>query len=144
MFKFLGCMIVTMSSIMLFSRKVLENYFTYRFLSKAENYTEKLMYEKGTNLSYDKLFGKIALNKNEYYSAAVKNRYIKQEEYIYVRNFLDNLGKRDAVSELKYIEVNLKNIKHKREIHHRLYCEDRKIYMLSGTAIGLLISILLI
>ena len=144
MFKFAGCVLVILSSVMIFSTKVLESYFTYRFLLKSENIAEKLLCEKGTNLSYEKLFAKIGFDKKEYYLAAGKNRYIKQKEYIYVRDFWDNLGKRDADSEYKYIEINLKNIKRQKDMYYKTYCDDRKVYTLSGAAIGVFISIILI
>ena len=144
MFKFAGCMLIILSSVMIFSTKVLESYFTYRFLMKGESIAEKLMCEKGTNLSYEKLFEKIGFEKNKYYLTAEENRYINRKEYLSVRDFLDNLGKRDADSEYKYIEINLKNIKRQKDMYYKTYCEDRKIYMLSGAATGVFISIILI
>jgi len=144
MFKVIGSIMVLFSSVFVCSRKVLESYFTYKFLQHTEQMTETLIYERGKNLSYDKVFEKIDFDKKYYISATEKNGYINKEELLSVKEFLDNLGKRDSNSEKIYIDYNLKNIKRKKEIYYRSYCDNRKVYTLYGCAIGLFIIIFFI
>ena len=72
-------------------------------------------------MKYEKLFEKIGFEKNKYYLTAEENSYINRKEYLSVRDFLDNLGKRDADSEYKYIEINLNNIKRQKDIYYKTY-----------------------
>ncbi len=144
MFKFIGSIMILASSVFVCSRKVLESYFTYKFLQNTEQLTETLICERGKNLSYDKVFKRMNFDIKYFISGTEKNGYIKKEEIISVKEFLNNLGKRDSNSEKIYIEFNLKNIKHKKEIYYKSYCENRKVYTLYGGAIGLFIIIFFI
>lgn len=144
MFKLIGCIMIIFSSVFIFSQKILESYFTYKFLTYAEDITEKVMYESTINLSYDKICRKIGFDKESYFKKAENNRYISRREYLKVKDFMDNLGKRDSQSEKQYISYNLKNIKTEKEKYYKSYCENRKVYILSGTAIGLITVIFLI
>jgi len=106
--------------------------------------TEKLIFESGINLSYDNIFKKINFKKDLFLSKAEKNRYIKSEEYMYVKEFTDNLGKRNSSSEKEYLCYNLSNIKHKKDDYYKSYCETQRIYTMCGFAIGIFIIVIFI
>ncbi|MBE6877621.1 MAG: hypothetical protein E7488_00425 [Ruminococcaceae bacterium] len=144
MFKLIGSFMIVFSSVFISSRKVIENYFTYRFLMQVEKTTELLMHEIETNLSYDKLFRKIDFDKSNFFSKSELNSFIKKDEFFAVKDFMDNLGKRSSGSEKNYIALNLSNIKYKKEMYYKSYCETRKVYTFYGGAIGLFIIILFI
>ena len=85
MLKFIGAVIIVLTSVLLFSRKVLESYFTYMFLKKSEDYITKLMLELGTNLPYKKIMENIAFDKDRFFRDAGKNRFVISEEYFKIK-----------------------------------------------------------
>lgn len=144
MFKLTGSVMVLISSVILFSRKTAEYYYTYIFLRKAEVAARQILYEINSNLSYDKILKKIGFDKFKFLSDGASNVYILKNEYYAVENFFDNLGKRDSISEKEYIIFNLNNIKKQKDNYCKKYCETAKMHIVSGAAAGLVIIIFLI
>lgn len=144
MFKFTGSIFIIVSSYMIFNRRTFVYYCTYKFLHKVVVAIEKLQYEKNSNMTYDDIFKKINFNWKHYIEQSKNNRYIVFEETEKTMDFFANLGKRDSMSEEKYINHNLRSFIDKKNSYHKKYCDCQKVYAVCGISFGLLIVVFLI
>ena len=144
MFKFAGSVLMFISATLIFSKKVFEDYFTYKFLEQIENIAEKMLYENSMNLPYKTLLRKIGFEKDTYIENKKINRYILSTEIAMVYEFFDNLGKRDSESEKQYITTNLVKIKRQKNMYLKRYNENKRTHILCGAAVGVFIIIVLI
>lgn len=144
MFKIIGSLMVVFSASFMFSQKTLVYFFTYRFIKENINIIEKIMYEKNTNLTYNKIFQKIGFDKNKYLLKSEKNLYIDKQVFKYVKTFYENLGKRDSVSENQYFEYHIKELNRNQQDYYKKYIENRKINLIYGISIGSFVAIYLI
>lgn len=144
MFKIIGSLMVVFSASFMFSQKTLVYFFTYRFIKENINIIEKIMYEKNTNLTYNKIFQKIGFDKNKYLLKSEKNLYIDKQVFEYVKTFYENLGKRDSVSENQYFEYHIKELNRNQHDYYKKYIENRKINLIYGISIGSFVAIYLI
>ena len=144
MFKIIGSLMVVFSASFMFSQKTLVYFFTYRFIKENINIIEKIIYEKNTNLTYNKIFQKIGFDKNKYILKSEKNLYIDKQVFEYVKTFYENLGKRDSVSENQYFEYHIKELNRNQQNYYKKYIENRKINLIYGISIGSFVAIYLI
>ena len=144
MYKIVGSIFIVLSSYMIFNRRILENYYTYKFLKKNVTMVQKIVFEKNVNMVYEEIFSKLKFDWKNYISVCRKNNYIKKEEIDFVNDFFSNLGKRDTESEEKYIQYYLEKLITKQDIYYKQYCKDNKIYGMCGISLGLFIIIFLI
>ena len=144
MYKIVGSIFIVLSSYMIFNRRILENYYTYKFLKKNVTMVQKIVFEKNVNMVYEEIFSKLKFDWKNYISVCRKNNYIKKEEIDFVNDFFSNLGKRDTESEEKYIQYYLEKLIAKQDIYYKQYCKDNKIYGMCGISLGLFIIIFLI
>lgn len=144
MCKVMGSVLIMCSTIFIFSQKVLENYFTYKFLHSILGIIVRIQYENGANIPYIKVFEKIGFNYTEFFIKVKTNGYIKRCEIEYVQYFFENLGKRDKNSEKEYIEYHLSSITQKVKDYQKTYSEIKKSHIMCGIAAGLTIIIFFI
>ncbi|MBQ6896949.1 MAG: hypothetical protein IJN69_07050 [Oscillospiraceae bacterium] len=143
MLKLSGCVITVISATLLFSRKVLENYYTYKFLDKAVQTIKQISFEGG-NISYKQIFEKMDFDRTLFIRRAEENFYIAKKYTEEVKMFFDGLGRRDSDSEKQYILYGLNIIEHRKDECFEVYKESRKVYVMCGAAAGLLAVIFLI
>lgn len=132
------------STVFIFSQKVLEHYFTYKFLSEILDIIIKIQYENGSNIPYAKIYVKIGFDNINFFAKVKTNGYIKRSEIDAVQIFFKNLGKRDKNSEKEYIEYNQKIISARAQRYYSDYNEIKKSRFMCGIASGLMIIILFI
>lgn len=143
MFKLIGSALILISAIFVFSQKILKYYYTYKFLDTTAQILQKILYEKNTGKTYSQIFNTVGIHPDEYISSAQKNGYIVKAEVSYAKSFFENLGRRNSITEEKYILNTLNSIQRNREEYYEKYCSDRKLHILCGGSIGIMIVILL-
>ena len=144
MFKFAGALMVLGSTVFLFSQKVLEKYFTYKFLDDTYKILQKIHQENSSNISYNKIFENIRFDYHKYIEKANGNGYINKLEIKYVKNIFENLGKHNSISEQILIQNYMDNIDYKKQNYFTEYSNIKKTHILCGIAAGLFVVILLI
>ena len=144
MLRVVGSVLLFVSITVIFSKKLLEDYFNYKFLEQIENITEKMLYENSLNLPYETLLRKIGFEKNAYIENKKLNRYISSREIDMVYDFFENLGKRDSESEKQYITTNLIKIKRQKNVYLKKYNENKRTRILCGVALSAFVIIVLI
>ena len=144
MFKLAGCLLVLCSTVFISCQKVLENYYTYKFLNDIYHTVRKIQYENSINMPYSRIFERIKFKKDDYMTKAKTNGYINRDEIITVQMFFDNLGKRDRMAECEYISQNKDNFKARAQHYLEDYNNIKKTHLLCGIACGLFIIIFLI
>ena len=143
MFKLTGSILVLCSTVFISSQKVLECYFTYRFLHKVADTIKTIQYENATNMPYTQVFEKISFDKNIFFSKAKSNGYILHKEIETAKMFFDNLGRRDKIGETEYLNYNFEVFTAKSKEYCKRYNEIKKTHILCGIAVGLFIIIFL-
>ena len=144
MFKLSGCVFIMISAYYFFNTGTFTHYFTYKFLDKITTVIKKLMYEKNTGLPYREIFLKIDFEWCNYYKKIKQNRYVKDNEIETVNEFFTGLGKRDALSEEKYIEYYRDVFLSKKDEYLNKYKETKKAGSVCGIALGLFIIIVML
>lgn len=144
MLKFAGSVLIMCSTVFIFSQKVFEYYFTYKFLYVVLDIITKIQYENGSNMTYKKVYEKIGFDYTNFFVKAKTNGYIKRSEIDNAQTFFKNLGKRDKDGEKEYIEHNRASISAKVQRYYADYIEIKKSHFMCGVAAGLLIIIFFI
>ena len=144
MLKLAGSILLLCSTVFISSQKVLECYFTYKFLDKICDVIRLLQFENSTNLPYKQVFEKIKFDKNNFFTKVKSNGYILRKEVKDAEIFFDNLGKRDKISEIEYINYSYEIFKLKSKEYFDRYNQIKKPYLIAGVAAGLVIIIVLI
>ena len=144
MIKLSGCIITVLSATLFFSRKVLENFFTYRFMDKAMQIVQQMNIESDGSMPYSKLFERIGFESSIFIGQAEKNVYVNKKYIEEIKRFFDNLGKRNSKAEKQYVLHNLNIMEHRRDRCYREYTENRKTHIMCGAAVGFLTVIFLI
>ena len=139
-----GGLLVMCSTVFLCSKKIFENYFTYKFIYEILDIIIKIQYENGSNLPYSKLYEKIGFDYTAFFDKTKTNGYVKYNEIEQAQKFFKNLGKRDKNSEKEYIEYNRLIIERKCKSYYSKYSEIKKSHFICGIAAGLLIIIFFI
>lgn len=143
MFKLTGSILVLCSTVFISSQKVLECYFTYRFLQKLADTIKTIQYENATNMPYPQFFERISFDKDIFFSKAKSNGYILHKEIETAKMFFDNLGRRDKIGETEYLNYNFEVFTAKSKEYCKRYNEIKKTHILCGIAVGLFIIIFL-
>lgn len=144
MFKLAGSILVLISTVFISSQKVLECYFTYRFLQAVTDIIKTIQFENSTNIPYAQLYMKIGFDKYIFFAKANSNGYIVHREIENAKNFFDNLGKRDKLAEKEYLNYNAEIFQAKAEEFYDRFNRVKKTHILCGMAVGLFIIIFLI
>ncbi len=144
MFKIIGCVMIVFSASFMFSQKTLVYFFTYKFIKETLYIAEKIMYEKNTNLTYNKIFEKICVDREKYLNKAEKNLYIDRQIFEYIQAFFSDLGKRDSISENQYFKYHLAELEREKKDFYKKYIDNRKINLIYGISIGAFVSIYLV
>ena len=144
MYELAGGLLVICSTVFLFSQKIFENYFTYKFLYSVFDIIVKIQYENGSNMPYSTVYKKIDFDYSDFITRAKTNGYVKRSEIEQAEIFFDNLGKRDKNSEKEYIEYNRLSVERKFQSYYSKYNEIKKSHLMCGIASGMLIIIFFI
>ena len=144
MYKLAGGLLIICSTVFVFSQRIFENYFTYKFLYSVFDIMVKIQYENGSNMPYSTVYKKIGFDYSKFIAKAKSNGYVKRSEIEQTEIFFDNLGKRDKNSEKEYIEYNRLSVERKFQSYYSKYNEIKKSHLMCGIAAGLLIIIFFI
>ena len=144
MYKLAGGLLIICSTVFVFSQRIFENYFTYKFLYSVFDIMVKIQYENGSNMPYSTVYKKIGFDYSDFIARAKTNGYVKRSEIEQAEIFFDNLGKRDKNSEKEYIEYNRLSVERKFQSYYSKYNEIKKSHLMCGIASGMLIIIFFI
>lgn len=144
MYKLAGGLLIICSTVFVFSQRIFENYFTYKFLYSVFDIIVKIQYENGSNMPYSTVYKKIDFDYSDFITRAKTNGYVKRSEIEQAEIFFDNLGKRDKNSEKEYIEYNRLSVERKFQSYYSKYNEIKKSHLMCGIASGMLIIIFFI
>ena len=144
MFKLTGAVLIMLSTVFISSQKILELWFTYRFLQQTADIIQKLIYEKDLNTVYGKIFDKWNFDYTCFINLAKSNGYIKRSEINYVNSFFYGLGRHNSAAEEKYLYDSLIAVIQRKDEYYLNYRKNKKLHILCGAAAGMLIIIFLI
>ena len=79
MYKLAGGLLIICSTVFVFSQRIFENYFTYKFLYSVFDIMVKIQYENGSNMPYSTVYKKIGFDYSKFIAKAkswVKNCFV--------------------------------------------------------------------
>ena len=156
MFKLLGCIFIVVSCTFLFYKKSIIEYQTYLYLKDITYIANQIKLLSAFNDTYDNIFKRINLNNTVYFKdfdflkrdsfikSIAQNKSIDENAIKNSQEFLNNLGKQNRQAEEEYININLTIFNQVLTSTQETYQNNKKLNLMAGASVGLIIILIII